>query len=54
MTASSSRIGNSTSSRRGHDLAPRFARSGVLVALPDARLIAGDQIGRLHWLEIIT
>ena len=24
-----------------------------LAALPDGRLVAGDQIGRLHWLEIV-
>jgi WD40 repeat protein len=24
-----------------------------LVALPDGRLVAGDDLGRLHWLEIV-
>ncbi len=24
-----------------------------LIALPDGRFVAGDQIGRLHWLEIL-
>ena len=30
------------------------SRVGCLVALSDGRLVAGDSIGRLHWLEIIT
>jgi hypothetical protein len=24
-----------------------------LAALPDGRLVAGDSLGRLHWLEIV-
>jgi hypothetical protein len=24
-----------------------------LIALPDGRFVAGDTLGRLHWLEIL-
>ena len=29
------------------------AAVGCLAALPDGRLVAGDALGRLHWLEIL-
>jgi hypothetical protein len=28
-------------------------RRGCLAAFPDGRLVAGDRLGRLHWLEIV-
>jgi WD40 repeat protein len=39
----------------GQELARLEADTNIrcLLSLPDGRLIAGDMLGRLHWLEIV-
>ena len=45
--------------KRGAEAAKEIARLEIdaivfcLIALSDGRLVAGDQLGRLHWLEIV-